>query len=380
MAGAVENIQGSVFSSVAGILAEYEGERFLFQVGDTYMEPPRGCRMEDLTVAEFPGMHRYAPTRGLPGLLSAVAERVTERSGLPTGPGEILISAGATGGLAAVLGAILDPGDEVLVLAPYWPLIDGLVRTYRGRPVPVPFLGDVSTPEDAVAAVEARKTGRTVALYLSTPNNPSGRLIPEELLRALADWAVAHGFWLISDEVYEDYAFTGSHVYTRPLAPERCFSVHSFSKAFGMAGNRCGYVAGPSSFMGCLERISIHNYYNAPTASQLAARQVLDGAGQAWVERAGRLYKEAGATAAGILGVPEPEGSTFLFLDVSGRLAACEGGLQGLMVELARSGIAVAPGPSFGPYPSHIRVCFTADPPEMMERGMTKLAGLLDKV
>ena len=176
--GSVEKIQGSVFSSVAGILAEYSGELFRFQVGDTWMEPPEGCRMEDLTVAGYPGMHRYAPTRGLPGLVSSVAERVTSRSGLFTAPEEVLISAGATGGLAAVLGAILEPGEEVLVLAPYWPLVDGLVRTYRGHPVPVPFIGEVSDAVGAVAAVESRRTDRTAALYLSTPNNPPGGSSP----------------------------------------------------------------------------------------------------------------------------------------------------------------------------------------------------------
>jgi len=333
--------------------------------------------MEDLAVAEHPGMHRYAPTRGLPGLVSAVAERVTGRSGLSTGPGEILISAGATGGLAAVLGTILEPGDEILILAPYWPLIDGLVHTYHGHPVPVPFIGDVADPESAVAAVESRRTDRTVAVYLSTPNNPTGRLIPGEQLEALVEWARSNRLWLISDEVYEDYAFAGRHVYTRPLAPERTFSVHSFSKAFGMAGNRCGYVAGPAGVMDRLERISIHNYYSTPTASQLAAARALDGAGDRWVDRARSLYQEAGASASRILGVPAPEGSTFLFLDVADRAAYHEAGLNGLMIELARNGVAVAPGPSFGPYPSHIRVCFTADPPDVMERGMEKLAGLL---
>lgn len=378
-AGSVEKIQGSVFSTVAGILADYPGELFRFQVGDTWMEPPVGCRMEDLAVVDHPGMHRYAPTRGLPALVSAVADRVTERSGLSTGPSEILITAGATGGLAAVLGAILEPGDEVLVLAPYWPLIDGLVRTFRGNPVPVPFIGAVSDPDDAVAAVEASRTDRTVALYLSTPNNPTGRLIPADLLEAVADWARSNRLWLIADEVYEDYAYTGRHACARPLAPERTFAVHSFSKAFGMAGNRCGYVAGPARAMERLERISIHNYYSTTTASQLAAIRALDGPGDRWVDYARPLYREAGTSAAGILGEPAPEGSTFLFLNVSDRAADHPDGLQGLLIELARHGIAVAPGPSFGPYPSHIRVCFTADPPDVVERGMQMLAGLLGR-
>ena len=378
-AGSVDKIQGSVFSTVAGILAGYTGERYRFQVGDTWMEPPEGCRMEDLAVAGNPGMHRYAPTRGLPGLVSDIADRVTRRSALTTGPSEILVSAGATGGLAAVLGTILEPGDEVLVLAPYWPLIDGLVRTYRGHPVPVPFIGAVSDPDSAVAAVESMRTDRTAALYLSTPNNPSGRLIPGDQLEALAAWARSSRLWLISDEVYEDYAFTGRHVCSRPLAPERTFSVHSFSKAFGMAGNRCGYVAGPAAVMEKLERISTHNYYSTPTASQLAATRALAGAGDRWADRACRLYREAGAAASRILGVPAPEGSTFLFLDVADRVADYEAGLQGLLIDLAGHGVAVAPGPSFGPYPSHIRVCFTADPPDVMERGMEKLAGLLSR-
>ena len=97
------------------------------------------------------------------------------------------------------------------------------------------------------------------------------------------------------------------------------------------------------------------------------------------MDRARKLYRDAGDSASRILGVPAPEGSTFLFLDLSDRIARHETGLDGLLIDLARSGVAVAPGPSFGPYPSHIRVCFTADPPDVMERGMEKLARLLDR-
>jgi aspartate/methionine/tyrosine aminotransferase len=374
----VDQIQGSVFSSVAGILSRHEGELFRFQVGDTWMEPPSPCRMQDLNVEENPGMHRYTLTRGVPELVAAVADRVTHRSGLATTPEEILITAGATGGLAAVCGTILSPRDEVLVLAPYWPLVDGVIRANRGVPVAVPFIGVASCPEEAVRAVEAAWTPQTAALYISTPNNPTGRLIPGDQLAALADWARSKELWLISDEVYEDYAYENVHEYLRPLAPERTFSVHSFSKAFGMAGNRCGYVAGPEEVVGKLERITTHTWYSTTTASQLAVLEALKGPGDRWVAAAAEQYRGTGYKAADILGVDRPHGSTFLFVDAASRLKKSGQDLQALMIDLARHGIAVAPGPSFGPYPSHFRVCFTADRPDKVLRGMETLASLLE--
>ena len=139
------------------------------------------------------------------------------------------------------------------------------------RPVDVPFFGAVDSPETAVEAVEALATERTVALYLNTPSNPTGQVIPRPWIEALVEWARRRDLWLIADEVYEDYAFAGEHAYTRPLAPERTFAAHSFSKAFGMAGNRCGYVAGPAAAMTELRKIGLHSFYSTPTAAQLAA-------------------------------------------------------------------------------------------------------------
>jgi aspartate/methionine/tyrosine aminotransferase len=144
-----------------------------------------------------------------------------------------------------------------------------------------------------------------------------------------------------------------------------------------MAGNRCGYVVGPQEVVGKLERITTHTWYSTPTASQLAVLEALKGPGDRWVAEAREQYRETGFRAAGILGVDRPQGSTFLFVDAGSRLEKSGCDLQALMMELARHGIAVAPGPSFGPYPSHFRVCFTADPPDKVLRGMATLAGLL---
>jgi N-succinyldiaminopimelate aminotransferase len=375
----LDAISGSVYSKLAQRLATHEGPVYPLHVGDTWMEPPPGCRMEDFRVADHPGMHRYTAPQGHPALLAAVAQRVTERSGVATTPDNVLIAAGATGALGAAVGALVAPGEEVLLLSPFWPLISGIVRSFHGTPVPVPILGCESEPAAIVEAVARRANERTVALYLNTPNNPTGRIIPAAVLQALVTWAAAHDLWVIADEVYEDYQFAGAHAYTRPLDPERTFAAHSFSKAYGMAGNRCGYVVGPAAAMGELRKVATHTFYSTPTASQLAAVAVLSPVGDAWVAAARDQYRETGAWAAARLGMAPPQGSTFLFLDVAPWLARGEDGLDGFLGRCAERGLFLAPGPSFGPFPTHVRLCYTAVAPERTRAGVEVLAELLGR-
>ena len=320
-------------------------------------------------------MHRYARVQGRAGLIDAIVERTRARTGAVTERDDVLVTAGATGGLGAVVGGLVSPGDEVLILAPYWPLIAGITRSFHGVPVAVPFIGEVDGPGDAVAAVEARCSERTVALYLNTPNNPTGRVIEAPVIEALVAWARARGLWVISDEVYEDYTYASEHTYARPLAPERVFSAYSFSKAYGMAGNRAGYVVGPSEVMREIRKVSVHTFYSTPPSSQIAAQRALEGTADAWLADAVRQYREIGAHAASRLGVPAPQGSTFLFLDVADHLD--DRGLAGFLEDCVDRGLLLAPGPSFGPYPTHVRMCFTAAPPDVTRRGVEALRGLL---
>jgi aspartate/methionine/tyrosine aminotransferase len=369
------DISGAVYSALAHRLASFPGEVYPLHVGDTWMDPPAGCRMEDIRVAEWPGMYRYAPPQGMPALLDAIVEQARQRTGVATERDNVLMTTGATGGLGVVAGAIVQPGDEVLLLAPHWPLISGIVRSFHGVPVEVPFIEAADSPESAIEVVSARLTERSIALYLNTPCNPTGQVIPRPVVEALIAWAQRHDLWILADEVYEDYVYSGEHTYSRPLAPERTFAAHSFSKAFGMAGNRCGYVIGPAAVMPELRKVSTHSFYSTPTASQIAAARVLAGPGKAWIEQAREQYRRTGERAAARLGVPAPRGSTFLFLDVADRLD--ERGLEGFLEDCVERGLFVAPGPSFGPYPTHVRLCFTAAPPEVVERGVAVLASLL---
>jgi aspartate/methionine/tyrosine aminotransferase len=373
----VGDIAGNVYSALAHRLACHQGEVYPLHVGDTWMEPPEGCRMEDLKVAEWPGMHRYAPPQGMPALLDAIVEQTRRRSGVPTERDNVLIATGATGALGAVAGAIVGPGDEVLVLSPHWPLISGIVRSFHGVPVEVPFFGVADSPESAVEVAAAYLGERTIALYLNTPCNPTGQVVPRTWVEALIAWASRQDLWVMADEVYEDYVYGGEHTYSRPLAPERTFAVHSFSKAYGMAGNRCGFVIGPATAMVELRKVGLHSFYSTPTASQIAALRVLSGLGEPWIAQARAQYQAIGERVAARLGLEPPRGSTFLFLDVEDRLD--ERGLGGFLEDCVERGLFVAPGPSFGPYPHHVRLCFTAAPPDVVERGVEVLAGLLGR-
>lgn len=373
----VAPIGESVFSALADRVERATGTVYPLHVGDTWLEPPEGCRMEDLAAAEHPGMHRYTSPRGLPALVEAIAAVVGERQATPTSPADVLVATGATGALGAAIGAIVEPGDEVLLAAPHWPLIAGIVRSFHGAPLPVPLVGEPMSKEEAVRRLDEAAGERTVALYLNTPNNPSGAVLARCHLEAIVEWARRRRLWLLADEVYEELLFRGEHTWCRALAPERTFSAHSFSKAYAMAGNRCGYLVGPPEAMPSVLKVGLHAFYSAPTAAQLAALRVLEGRAAAWLEAARSEYRRLGEAAAARLGVEPPAGGTFLFLDVARHLD--ERGLAGFLETCAERGLLLAPGPSFGPYPTHVRLCFTAAPPQVVLAGVEILADLLGR-
>ena len=376
-APSVAAMAGDVYSSFAGRLATYRGEVYPLHLGDTWLDPAPGCLLEDVHLAENPGLYRYPAAAGVPSLLQAIVEHERAQTGVAIGPENLLVGAGATGALSAVVGAIVQPGDEVLVLAPYWPLFAGTVRIFHGIAVEVPFFGAVDSAEGAVETVAAYLSPKTSALYINTPNNPTGQVMPRSWVEALVDWAARQGLWVISDEVYDRYVFRGEHTYGLQLLPERTFVAQSFSKAYGMAGNRCGYIVGPRPVMKELKKVAVNNVYSAPNAAQLAAQRVLGPTGDAWVAAARESYRETGDRTAARLGVAPPESSMFLFLDVADWLDGR--GLQGFLEDCADRGLLLAPGPSFGPYPTHVRLCYTATSPEIVARGVEVLADLLGR-
>jgi len=341
------------------------------------MEPFVGGRMQDLSVEQHPGMHRYAPPSGRPELVEAIVDTVRQKNGLNIETDGVLVSAGATGALSAAVGMFLAPGEEVLILAPYWPLIRGIVTSFRGTAIEVPFYDRVDGPEAAVEAISERITERTAAIYVSTPSNPTGAVLPESWLVAIAELARRENLWVLSDEVYERIIYSGEHVSIGQFAPERTFTSFSFSKAYGMAGNRAGCLVGPAQAVLQARKVSTHTFYSTPTASQIAAHRALLQ-GQDWVENARTQYGLAGEAAAQRLGVDAPQGSTFLFLNVESHLD--ERGIWGFLEDCLEDGLLLAPGPSFGAdYAQFVRVCFTSAPPETIALAVDLLAKRLGR-
>lgn len=376
-APAIAAMPGAVFSPVQRQLEARGGKLIPLHVGDTWREPFAGGRMQDLCVAEHPGMHRYSETSGHAPLIDAIVEKLAATNSLACERDQVLVSAGATGGLGAIIGMLAAPGEEVLILAPYWPLIRGIVQTFRAVPVEVPFYDRVASAQEAVDAVRARITPRTVALYVSTPSNPTGRVLPEAWLVALAELARREDLWLVSDEVYEETLYRGEHFSIARAAPERCLSVFSFSKAYGMAGNRTGYVVGPAAAVAAARKVSTHTFYAAPTAGQLAGLAALrDGA--AWLAEARESYRQTGEATAAALGVAPPAGGTFLFVDVAAQLD--ERGIWGFLADCLDDGVALAPGPSCGAgYDHWVRLCFTAAPPADVAWAAERLSARLGR-
>ncbi len=371
-------MEGAVFSRLAHKIAAIEGPVFPLHVGDTWLPPFEAGRMENLRYDDWTGIHKYSSPQGLPALIDAVVDKVRGENRIPVERDGVLVTAGTTGGLGAAVGMLAGPGEEVLILAPHWPLIRGIVESFRARPVLVPFYDRVDSAEAAVEAVRECITERTVALYVSTPSNPTGVVLPAAWLQALAELCRSQDLWLLSDEVYEYHAYRGEHVSMGGFAPERTLSAFSFSKAYGMAGNRTGYLVGPPEAIAQCRKISTHTFYSAPTAGQIAGLKAIQE-GQDWVAESRRIYQEAGDHAAEILGQPRPEGSTFLFLDVADQLD--ERGIFGFLEDCLEDGLVMAPGPSFGRgiYDSYVRLCYTSAPPDHVAEGCRRLARRLGR-
>jgi aspartate/methionine/tyrosine aminotransferase len=211
-------------------------------------------------------------------------------------------------------------------------------------------------------------------------------VIPGDWLEAMAAVARRHGLWIFSDEVYEDFHYTSQdggpgaadgHVSIGRFAPERTISVYSFSKSYAMAGQRVGYLAGPERAIANARKIATHLYYHPPVVGQRTALAALEG-GAEWLAAAREQDRAVGREVAERLGMPSPEGGTFLFLDVRDRLD--ERGLMGLLEDCFEQAVLVAPGSSCGTdYGDWIRLSYTASPGELVLEAVERLANVLGR-
>lgn len=349
-------------------------------VGDTYLEPLAAAQAEAQHTAERPRLHNYAPVQGEPELLDAIQRKLARRSGVEVARGSIQVMSGATAAMGVIANALLMPGDEVLVPAPFWPLIRGAVNLRGAVCVEVPLFTRLEEPDfDPVAELAAHIGPRTVAIYLNSPHNPTGRTLPDEVAARIVALARAHDLWLLTDEVYEDLWFGEAaprSIWTLPDARERAIVTHSVSKAYGLAGARVGYTHGPESIMRVIRGVQTFFTYCAPRPMQLGAARALDE-GDAWLARARALYAEAGRRAAEAVGVAAPAGGTFLFFDTRPHRRRGESA-EAFLERCALAGVTLTPGSAAGSaYRDWARLCFTSVGPEDLGQALASLRAVL---
>src|SRR3954469_13465457 len=275
----------SIFARLVDRLASYQGEVFPLHLGGTHLMPPAasGLSRQSWDAGSL-SLSRYGVPAGDPAFVEALIAKLRDKNRLAAEPKTVQITCGATHAFACALGAVLDPGDEVLVCSPFWPLIRGQILAVGAVPVEVPFSSELyRNPQvSARKLLEPFLTSRTAAVYVTTPNNPDGKVLGERELGEVCDLARRANLWVLSDEVYEDYAFDGrAHLSIGSLAhmAERTVSVFSFSKSYAQAGLRVGYMTGPPVVMEAVRKLANHSVYNVPLAMQKAALAALETPG-----------------------------------------------------------------------------------------------------
>ena len=387
-----QTLRESVFARLAGGLAaaSERGEVFPLHIGDTHRAPPPAARLSARDDLDDPALFRYGSPAGETALLDALADKCRRRNGLSsTDRASILVTGGATLALSCAVRALLDPGDELLLFSPYWPLIHGITTGCGAIPVEVEITQRLYADPafDLHAALTARATPRTRALYLITPNNPDGKVLDRAALETVARFARERDLWVIADEVYEDLLFGGAHtsIASLPGMAERTVTAFSLSKSYALAGYRLGYTVADPRVIHALRKLQNHAVYNVPAVLQRAGLGALMHAG-GWMEESRAAYRILRDLASAKL--PQalaphfvPDGGAYLFLDLSrqvGALGGGEAGVSRLHDRLIAAGVALAPGSQFGSaYTRYARLCYTAIAPERLAAGITRLAETL---
>ncbi len=328
------------------------------------------------------GHTHYTPAAGLPALREALAAWYEQRFGVEVAPARILVTPGASGALQLVLGALVNPGEQVLMPDPGYPCNRHLVRLFDGEAV---GLGVKAGQQFALACDQVMHhwNERTRALMVATPANPTGRVLDVATLRHLYETVRAPGGALIVDEIYQGLVYGVPNHTALALGEAGLFVINSFSKYFGMTGWRLGWLVAPEAWAPVLDRLAQNLFLAAPTPAQHAALAAFEPATleilearRATFER--RLTFVHQALAEMGLGVGEPpQGAFYIYADVSRFTDDSFGFCQRLLEE---AGVAITPGRDFGDYRAERYVRFACTTGmERLEAGMERLAAFLSR-
>ena len=337
-----------------------------------------------------PRNHKYSPAGGLSELREAIAAKTARDSGLEATPSQVLVSNGGKQAVFNAISAVVDPGDEVLLPAPYWLTYPEPVALSGGVTVPVPAGSDRGY-RVTVEQLEAARTPRTKALIFTSPSNPTGAVYPESEIAAIGRWAAEHGLWVITDEIYEHLVYGDNRHRSLPvLVPEigdTCIVVNGVAKTYAMTGWRVGWMIGPPDVVKAALALQSHTTANVCNVAQAAALAAVSGPLDAVAEmrshfdRRRRRMHEMLSSIDGVI-CPEPQGAFYAFPDMAGVLGRDLGGtapattLELARVMLEQAKVAVVPGEVFGA-PGGIRLSFALADDDLVE-GVGRIVDLLD--
>lgn len=341
------------------------------EIGRPHLGSPEAATRAAVAALTRGEVH-YTPSRGIQELREAIAARAGRD------PEEVVVTSGGSEAVAAAMFAVVEPGDEVIILDPAWPHYDGHVRLAGGAPVHVPSSpGDCFQPDPE--RVAAAITRHTRALVVSSPVNPTGAVLDPERVSALASLCLAHDLVALSDEIYADFVFDDARhrsISGEPGMTDRTVVLDSCSKTWSMTGWRVGWALAPRAIESRLNAVHQHLGVCAPAFSQAGALAAIAEGGahsrSMIAEYAGRRRALIDALeAAPAVSLSPPRGAFYAFPAV-----ACDRPAQRLLEE---AGVAVVPGEVFGEgYEGHMRISYAVSAAEL-EEGVRRIRGFLSE-
>ena len=336
-----------------------------------------------------PKWHRYTPAGGLPELKEAIAAKTLRDSGLEVTASQILITNGGKQALYNAFASLLDPGDEVILPAPYWTTYPESIQLAGGTTVVV-MTDETSGYRATVEQLEAARTPRTKALVFVSPSNPTGAVYSPAEVKAIGEWALANGIWVVTDEIYEHLVYGEAEFSSMPvLVPglkDTCIVVNGVAKTYAMTGWRVGWLIGPTDIVKAATNLQSHATSNVANVSQVAALAAVSGDLSAVEEmkvafdRRRKLITELLNAIPGVE-CPLPEGAFYVYPSVKGLLGKTLRGqtiessaqLAGIILDEAE--VAVVPGEAFGTN-GYLRLSYATSDADITE-GVGRMAALL---
>jgi aspartate aminotransferase len=362
-----------------------------FGAGEPDFPTPAPIVEAAIQAAREPKNHRYTPTAGLPELRDAVAVKTARDSGLSVSASQVLVTNGGKQAVYQAFATLLDPGDEVLLPAPFWTTYPEAITLAGGVAVAV-RTDESSGFRASVEQLETARTPRTKVLLFCSPSNPTGAVYTPGQVAEIGRWAVEHGIWVVTDEIYEhlvygDAVFSSMPVVVPELA-DHCVVLNGVAKTYAMTGWRVGWMIGPTDVIKAATNLQSHLSSNVANVSQRAALAAVSGGLDAVAEmraafdrRRSTMVRMLGEIPG--IGCPEPQGAFYAFpsvrellgLEIKGQRPTSSAELAGLVLEEAE--VAVVPGEAFGT-PGYFRLSYALGDDDLVE-GITRLAKLLSE-